>query len=324
LSSAGKSLENLSLSDSKESLYSSLTKAQSEMDAALNDSFDTPRTMRIIYELIKEANIYNNTHKASADVEALAAVARWVTKIVGIFGLDKNAVAPYDGLGWASSATSSSADPKETVAPYATVYQEVKKEVESLGLSSEALDALLKTDVDAEFERISASTSDLESIATPYLQAVSKTRDELRRLAPTSTSKKEILSLSDRIRDIDLTNLGVYLDDRPDGQPSLVKFVPKEQLLAQREEKAAKEREKTAQKEAARLAREKLEAEKREKAKVDPKVMFRSDEKFSEWDDEGMPTKLKDGSEVPKSQVKKLRKDWERQKKLFEEFQKSG
>lgn len=324
-SSAGKSLENLSLSDSKNSLHSSLAKADSELAAALNDSFDTPRAMRTIYDLIKEANIYINTHKASADIEALAAVARWVTKIVGIFGLDANASAPYNGLGWVSGAASSSADPKETVAPYAAVYQETKKEVESLGLSSEVLDNLLRTDVDAEFATlVSAGESDPESISMPYLRGISRMRDELRRLAPSSPSKKQILSFSDKIRDVDLTNLGVYLDDRPDNQPSLIKFVSKEELMAQREEKAAKEREKAAQKEAARVAREKLEAEKREKAKVDPRDMFRGDERFSEWDEEGLPVKMKDGSEVPKSQAKKLRKDWERQKKLFEEFQKSG
>jgi len=124
------------------------------------------------------------------------------------------------------------------------------------------------------------------------------------------------------MRDEDLTNLGVYLDDRPDGQPSLIKFVPKANLIAQREEKAAKEREKVAQKEAARLAREKQEEERKEKAKVSPVDMYKGDERFSEWDEEGMPVKMKSGEEVPKSQLKKLRKDWEKQKKLWEEYNK--
>jgi len=135
----------------------------------------------------------------------------------------------------------------------------------------------------------------------------------------------ECVTSSDRIRDEDLTNLGVYLDDRPDGQASLIKFVPKAELLAQREEKAAKEQEKAAQKEAARLARGKLEEEKeekREKAKISPMDMFRGDERFGEWDEEGMPVKMKNGEEVLKSQLKKLRKDWERQKKLWEEYNK--
>jgi len=35
-----------------------------------------------------------------------------------------------------------------------------------------------------------------------------------------------------------------------------------------------------------------------------------------------MPTKTKEGEDVPKSQLKKLKKDWDRQKKLFDEYQK--
>ncbi len=51
-----------------------------------------------------------------------------------------------------------------------------------------------------------------------------------------------------------------------------------------------------------------------------PQELFKGDAKYVEWDAEGLPTKLADGSEVPKSQAKKLKKDWERQKKLHEEW----
>ena len=45
--------------------------------------------------------------------------------------------------------------------------------------------------------------------------------------------------------------------------------------------------------------------------------MFRTNE-FSAWDDEGLPTRDAAGEEVTKSRAKKLRKDWERQKKAHE------
>jgi cysteinyl-tRNA synthetase len=277
--------------------------------------------MRAIYELVKEANIYINTHKSGIDTRELERVARWITKIVGIFGLDANASAPYDGLGWALSKTSGITNPQEAVKPYAAVYRAIVAELSGLDVHSEILDALLSADIDSEFiSAVSTGAADIETFSLPYLRATSRVRDELRKLAPSSSAKKAILSLSDRIRDIDLTNLGVYLDDRPDGQPSLIKFVPKEELHAAREEKAAKEREKAAQKEAARLAREKLEEERKEKAKVSPFEMFKSDERFSEWDKDGLPTKTKEGEDVPKSTSKKLKKDWERQKKLWEEY----
>jgi cysteinyl-tRNA synthetase len=315
-------LGKFSLSDN-DGLQSALENAETELRNAISDSFDTPKAMRVIYELIRDANIYINTHKADIDVRELEKVARWVTKIVGILGLDANARPPYDGLGWAATPLNGDINHKEAIAPYSEVYRNVRAEIETLQVHSEALDALMNFDVDAEFfSLVSTGANDIETISMPYLRTVSRMRDELRRLAPTSPSKKQILSLSDRIRDEDLTNLGVYLDDRPDGQPSLVKFVPKVDLIAQREEKAAKEREKVAQKAAARLARERQEEERKEKAKVSPMDMYKGDERFSEWDEEGMPVKMKSGEEVPKSQLKKLRKDWEKQKKLWEEYSK--
>lgn len=45
--------------------------------------------------------------------------------------------------------------------------------------------------------------------------------------------------------------------------------------------------------------------------------MFRTEE-YSEWDQEGLPLKDKEGVELTKSRTKKLKKDWERQKKLHE------
>jgi len=317
-------LKSLSVNGTKpETLQEALEKAQAELEKALIESFDTPKAMRIINELIKDANIHISTHKSDMDIHGLEAAARWVTKIVGIFGLDANATAPYNGIGWASNTSNSTLSAGEIVAPYLKVYQDVKTEVERLALHSEILDKLASTDISSEVTSLaSTGVKDNEALALPYLRAVSRIRDELRRLAPTSESKKQILSLSDQIRDIDLTNLGVYLDDRPDGQGSLIKFIPKEELIAQREEKAAKEREKTAQKEAARFAREKLEQEKLEKAKLSPLDMFK-DDRFSAWDAEGLPTKTKEGEEVPKSSLKKLKKDWEKQKKAHDEWKKT-
>ena len=291
------------------------------MQSALVDSFDTPRAMRCIAKLINDFNIHEFNHKSNLDIRGLESAARWITKMVGIFGLDANASPPYNGIGWASTSATSNLSPTEIVAPYAEVLVKVKAEVTGLNLHSEALDKLLSTNVNTEFESlVSSKTTDSETLALPYLRNVSRIRDELRNLAPTSASKKQILTLSDQIRDNDLLNLGVYLDDRSENQPALIKFVPATELLAQKEEKAAKEREKSAQKEKARLERERLEAEKAEKAKMSHLDMFKSDQRWSAWDEEGMPTKTAAGEDVPKSALKKLRKDWERQKKAHEEW----
>lgn len=55
---------------------------------------------------------------------------------------------------------------------------------------------------------------------------------------------------------------------------------------------------------------------------VDPKVMFKMGEemlsKYSAWDEEGLPTHDKEGVELTKSAIKKLKKDWLKQKKTFD------
>lgn len=315
------SIEDLKSLSIRPQLQAALDKAQADLHIALTESFDTPRAMLSLQELIKDSNVHIGSRKSDLDIKGLEKVARWVTKIVGIFGLDANATAPYNGLGWASTSVDSKHTPEQIVAPYSEVFKQVKHEIEGLSLDySETLDKMLATDVDSEFASlVSSGTQDQEALALPYIRAVAKTRDELRRVAPTSEHKKHILLLSDRIRDHDLTNLGVYLDDRPDDQGSLIKFIPKEELLAQKEEKAIKERERAAQKEAAKLAREKLEQERLEKAKLNPVDMFR-DDRFSAWDADGIPTKTKDGEDVPKSALKKLKKDWDRQNKAHEDW----
>lgn len=324
---AADALKSLTVnSDSQTELQTSLDRAQKNMQAALSDSFNTPRAMQVLHELIKEANIHIQTNRADVDLQGLEAAARWVTKMVGIFGLDANASPPYDGLGWASKAASLNISPQEAVKPFAEVLRNVKDAVKLLSVQSEPLDKLLAADVDSEFESlVSAGTTDLERLYMPYLRTISKIRDEIRQLAPSSPSKKGILALSDLIRDDYLTNLGVYLDDRPDGLGALIKFIPREELLAQREEKAAKEQEKLAQKEAAKAERERILQEKAEKAKVSPLDMFRNDKRFSAWDEEGLPTKTEDGKDVTNNALKKMKKDWERQKKAHEEWKaKSG
>ncbi|KAM4066613.1 tRNA synthetases class I (C) catalytic domain-containing protein [Hirsutella rhossiliensis] len=307
-------------------LLADLEQAKKDMEAALVNSFDTPRAMLVMLKLVNSTNAYLRDNK-DADLGQVEAIARWITKMVGIFGLDANAEAPYEGLGWAS-AISADVDPETAVQPYASVLDRVKADVSKLEIPSDKIPTLLAQDPSKEFQSIAASGSrDIEKLALPYLRVVSQIRDELRRVvsAQSPQTKKEILAITDRIRDHDLTNLGVYLDDRPDNQPSLVKFIPAAEQIATREEKAAREAEKGRKKEEARVAREKAEHEAREKAKVRPEDVFRGDERYSAWDEQGLPTKMKDGSEVPKSQLKSLKKLWEKQKKAHEDLKaKSG
>jgi len=60
-------------------------------------------------------------------------------------------------------------------------------------------------------------------------------------------------------------------------------------------------------------------AEKEAKKKIDPKDMFRSQtDLYSKFDDDGVPTHDASGESLAKSKCKKLKQEWDKQKKLFE------
>lgn len=321
-------VKSLSLDSNKpkEGLLAELEQAQKAVEDALTSSFDTPRTMLAILKLVNATNsfVFENKDVNLAEVEA---IARWITKIVGIFGLDALAEPPYDGIGWAT-AIDANVDPETAVKSYAAALAQVKDDVKALALTGgEAIPDLLAYDPTPDFKAaVESGSRSIEKLSLPYLRAVSKLRDELRRivLSQAADTKKALLALTDRIRDQDLTNLGVYLDDRPDNQPSLIKFIPAAELIAAREEKVAQAAEKARKKEEARLAKDKADQEAREKAKVPPEELFKSDERYSEWDEQGLPTKMKDGSDLTKNQVKVLKKLWDKQKKVHEDLKAKG
>lgn len=64
-------------------------------------------------------------------------------------------------------------------------------------------------------------------------------------------------------------------------------------------------------------AREKEAAEKAAKGKISPLEMFKTDA-YSAWDEDGLPLKDAKGEEITKSQKKKLKKEWDRQKKAHD------
>ncbi|KAF9950404.1 hypothetical protein BGZ72_007955 [Mortierella alpina] len=163
----------------------------------------------------------------------------------------------------------------------------------------------------------------VEDVAMPYLQVLSTFRDTIRSYAREGRPAQEMLALSDKLRDEDLERLGVSLDDREDGK-ALIKFIPAEELAAQRLAKVQQAAEKAARKEEAARAKEAARLLKLEKGKVSHLEMFRAAANAAEYgsfeEGTGIPLTDKEGQELPKSRKKKLAKEWEVQKKLHEDY----
>ncbi|CAO1626553.1 unnamed protein product [Sympodiomycopsis kandeliae] len=175
----------------------------------------------------------------------------------------------------------------------------------------------------------SSSSADRETLLIPYLEALSSFRSSVRSLARSGAPHSELLKLADRLRDEDLVDLGVALEDNADGT-AMVKLVPAEQLRAERAEKERLEQEKQKRK-AANAARESaLKAEKLRKSKIPPHLLFKpvsqgglvEDEKeFSAWDEKGIPTiDGKTGAEVSKKKRKGYEKEYATQERVYKEY----
>ena len=173
----------------------------------------------------------------------------------------------------------------------------------------------------------------------PYIGVLSRFRDDVRRMAISQAPAKDVLSLSDHLRDHDLIPLGVALDDQEgtyfnsgyyavaddsiDGR-ALVKLVDPATLIRAREEKNAAVAEKAAKKTAQAEADKAKRLAKLERGKISPFDMFKppheAEGTYHSWDENGIPLTDGQGAEVPKSRRKKLTKSWEEQKKLHADY----
>ncbi|XP_068174506.1 cysteine--tRNA ligase, cytoplasmic isoform X2 [Antennarius striatus] len=164
-----------------------------------------------------------------------------------------------------------------------------------------------------------SQTADLEGTVMPYLTVLSDFREGVRKIAR-EQKVTALLQLCDIIRDDTLPELGVRLEDH-EGLPTVVKLVDKETLMKEREEKKKMEEERKRKKEEAARKKHEQEMAKLAKMKVPPCEMFRTDtDKYCKFDETGFPTHDTEGKELSKGQAKKLRKLYEAQEKLHNEY----
>lgn len=225
--------------------------------------------------------------------------------MVTIFGLNGAASPDSSEIGWQGIDIPEHAKP--FLYPLSAMRDSLRQSAKSGNqITSERLKDILET--------TTVSEQEVTDAARPYAEILSHFRARVSSFKPeeSSNSSQELLSLCDRVRDLELFDLGVYLEDRDNNEPALVRPVTKE-LLRAREEQAQRALQKQQEKE----KREKLAQEKLERGRISHLEMFRTSE-FSAWDEDGIPTKDAAGEPINKSRSKKLRKEWERRKKAHE------
>lgn len=163
----------------------------------------------------------------------------------------------------------------------------------------------------------SNTTNDREEQILPYVEVIAALREEIRHKAK-ELKNKELFALCDRIRDDILPELGVRMEDyeTESGLKSRLKFVDKETLMREREERIKAE-------ELKRLAKEekKTKQTKPVEVPIPPQELFLKDkDKYSQFDQNGMPTHDAAGQELTKSALKKLAKIYQSQEKKYKDY----
>lgn len=262
---------------------------------ALCDSFDTPGAMRVLTDLVTSYNI-----ATSVSDQTSIAIGEWITKVLVMLGLDAN----YRNgqMGW------SGVDIPDRAKPFIHPLAELRDKVREQAIKGEIdLVSLGRLDEKDNFY----------DEKHPYASAYADFQRKIVELHNKNAPTKDYLAACDYLRDTVLWDLEIYLEDR-EKRHALVRPLSAS-LKQERQDREAVAASRAAAKAKAKEDADAAEKAKLEKGKLSHLEMFRTSE-YSEWDADGLPTKDAEGNELAKSKGKKLRKDWERQKKAHEAF----
>lgn len=159
----------------------------------------------------------------------------------------------------------------------------------------------------------------VEETVLPYLEILGEFRDNVRSHAKVLKAN-DILEECDKLRDDVLPNIGVRLEDGDRGICK-IKLVNREELLKEREAKKNGEAVKAAEKERKKAELAAVNAAKEAQRKIPPSELFKLEtDKYSKFDDNGLPTHDTEGKEISKGQIKKLQKLQQAQEKKYNEY----
>lgn len=168
-----------------------LQTSQHAFRVALSDSFDTPRALQVLAELTNKTNVYLQLKRPNLSVAVV--VAEWIGSMLKMLGLGTVSDASKT-LGWGASQSKEAES--GDVRAFHSFFFFVERKLTLLSLAP------------------SVAALQREQILMPYLSALSTFRDQVRKLAIAKADPSEILALTDRLRDYELAELGVALDDQ--------------------------------------------------------------------------------------------------------------
>ncbi|CAI5458494.1 unnamed protein product [Closterium sp. Yama58-4] len=163
-----------------------------------------------------------------------------------------------------------------------------------------------------------------EATVLPYIQGFSTFRDDVRAAVRRNATKDELLSLTDKVRDYAMVDLGIRCEDRggAGAEAAVVKLDDPKVLRAERDERIAKAAAEAKRKLQTKLAAKLKDLDRWQAASVPPSEIFRkATDKYSAWDDKGVPTHDKEGKELSAKAKKGVDKELKKAEESFAKYQ---
>ncbi|KAL4430549.1 hypothetical protein ABPG77_005789 [Micractinium sp. CCAP 211/92] len=294
-------------------------KLQQELDAtqrrvheALCDNINTQVAMLALCDLVKAANVYLSKRQDAAgpapQAFLLRAAAAYITRILSVFGLCS---APGDFLGFAEAAAAAACGGTEVVLDAFSAFRDVVRGLAKAKAPAAVLTAACAGVPDEAVAKAGSSGRPAEMLA-----AFVAFRDEVAALAAAGAPAGDVLAACDRVRDDTLVELGIRLEDKPDGS-SVWKQDDPEVLRAEQEERRRAAAEARSKKLRTQLENKRKDLDKFEKLAALPSIQEALADKYSRWDAAtGEPTHDKEGAALEGKALDKARKEVEKQKKV--------
>ncbi|GAX84748.1 hypothetical protein CEUSTIGMA_g12170.t1 [Chlamydomonas eustigma] len=297
-----------------------LQAAQKLVHERFCDNIDTAGALDAISALIKHVNLYlakkeggsaNASNGAPPQALLLRKAAAYVTRILSVLGIVD---VPADRPGFSDFPVAASGENKgfellDTMSMF-------RDEVRALA-RSKAKHADVAAVCERSRETLSATTS-MSGKAAEYFSTFTSFLNEIHSLAVSTADLKDILGACDRLRDDALVDLGVRLEDKPDGK-AVWKLDDPATLRAEQAERAQQASDAACKKLQTQLTLKQKDKEKYEKLLALPPVEQSLADRYSKFDAvTGYATHDKDGNALEGKAIEKAKKDLEKAKKVLE------
>jgi len=158
------------------------------------------------------------------------------------------------------------------------------------------------------------TNSNYEEVITPFINVMSDFRDKVKDICIKENEPKKVLAICDKFKDEILPNLGIKIEDKGKNEKSIWKFYDKEVYLREKQKENELKENKKKQKE--------FEAKQYElKLSMTAKEYFASQvDKYSEFDENGVPIKNAKGEILSKEQYNRLKKDFAKHEKQHQKW----